>query len=36
MYNEAFFAKMQKQMFADVLQIGIIKNFAIFTGKYLC
>ena len=30
------FAKMQKQMFADVLQIGVIKNFAIFTGKYLC
>ena len=26
----------QKQPFADVLQNGILKNFAKFTGKYLC
>ena len=25
----------QKQLFADVLQIGVLKNFAIFTGKHL-
>ena len=26
----------QKQPFGDVLQIGILKNFAIITGKHLC
>ena len=26
----------QKQSFADVLQIGALKNFANFTGKLLC
>ena len=27
---------MQKQLFADVLQIAILKNFANLTGKHLC
>ena len=26
----------QKQPIPDVLQIGVLKNFAIFTGKHLC
>ena len=27
--------KCQEQLFADVLQIGVLKNFEIFTGKHL-
>ena len=27
---------MQKEPFADVFKIVILKNFAIFTGKHLC
>ena len=28
--------KVQKQLFADILQIGDLKNFTNFTGKQLC
>ena len=28
--------EVQKQTFADFFKIGVIKNFAIFTGKHLC
>ena len=31
-----FMKYVQKQPFADVLQIGVRKNLAVFTGKHLC
>ena len=29
-------AAYQKQPFADVFKIGVLKNFSIFKGKHLC
>ena len=35
-FNVKVVFKVYKQLFADVLQIGVLKNFANFTEKHLC